>query len=483
MQFYINNVMNNNLYIEDEFEIPSLNTEIETREIQGRDGFLLGEEKVKGYNFPIPFIYVNHEKKNYQDIVNEIVEHMITNHEVRLRFEDEYWYWNVRFSGTIQFKQRTQGFVSFELNCIVTDPFKHSNSLYNTVSQNDHLTIYNRGTARTYPVFKATAKKNATMFMAAKNDEDYIMFGKTEDTDRDTKNFDPVVFTSEHESLVGWTKRTLDIDDPVAGGKVNGTIKTDGETFLLNNAGTATGWDGGALQRSLSRTISNYEFKTAIRIEKQNTGHRVAKGFMHLTDEQGNLVCSIGLIDSRANKNEVRAVCRIYDKLGNPKDIYNTASSGAFNRGKIYLSLTKTNNKFQFRTWKYNNLANGKRQVTSQSRTTFTDKKGDFDRSVRLLTAYIAKNSKFNTVPTYIYKTTVQEKLQKESNKIPVVIQAGDTIEIDMQNELMTLNEEPVTDLKDFGANYYNIPDGLTEIFILPENTFDVTAEWRDRFY
>ena len=481
--------MNHNIYIEDDFQIPALNTELETREIKGRDGFLLGEKKVKGYNFPIPFIYANHQKKDYQDIVNEIVEHMITDDEVRFRFENEYWYWNARFTGTIEFKQTTQGFVRFELNCIITDPFKHSNSLYNTVSDNDHLTIYNRGTARTYPVFKATAKKDSTMIMLAKNDEDYIMFGKSEEAERDNKNFKPVVYSSALTNTSGWTRRTTAIDDVLTGGETTGSLRSDNNSFRINEWGEGAEWHGGALQRSLSRTITDYEFTTVLKIHPQERGKGVVKGFAHLNDEQGNLVASIGLIDSKNNKEEVRVVVRIYDKLGRPKDIYNSSGGTdgrggtAFRDGQIHIQLRKEGNKFTARTWRNITRANGKKEVGARSRTEFVDRKGNYERNARLLVTYLAKHRKFDSVPIHMYQVTVKELLQKENNKIPLVIQAGDSIEINMQDELMLLNDEPVTELKDFGANYYSTEAGLDEIFIIPENTFDVTAEWRDRFY
>lgn len=487
MQFYINNVMNNNLYIEDSFEIPSLNTEQETREIQGRDGFLLGDKKVKGYDFVIPFVYVNHEKKDYQDIVNEIVEHMITDDEVRLRFENEYWYWNVLLSGTIQFKQHTQGYVEFELTCIITDPFKHSNELYNTVSQNDHLTLYNQGTAPSYPVIRATAKKDSTMFMISKNDEDYMMFGKSEDTERDTKNFNPVVYSSALTNTSGWTRRTTAIDDVLSGGETTGSLRSDGNALRINEWGEGAAWHGGALQRSLSRTINNFEFSTVIKIHPQANGVGVVKGFAHLADTQGNLVASIGLIDSKSNKEDIRVVVRIYDKMGRPRDLYNstggTNGGTAFRDGQIHIQLRKEGNKFISRTWRNITRSNGRKEVGARSRVEYTDKKGDYERDTRQLITYLAKHRKYSSVPVHMYKVTVKELLTKEKDKIPVVIAAGDRIEIDMKNELMLLNDEPVTDLKDFGANYYNVPAGLTEVFIIPEDTFDVQAEWRDRFY
>jgi len=134
MQFYLNNIMNDNIYISDDFEIPSLNTETEVKEIKGRDGFILGEKKVKGYDFTIPMYYINHDDKVYQDIVNELTDYFNRDTDVRLRFENEYWYWNARFDGTIQFRQNTKGFVSFELRCIITDPYKYSNEKY-TISK------------------------------------------------------------------------------------------------------------------------------------------------------------------------------------------------------------------------------------------------------------------------------------------------------------------------------------------------------------
>ncbi|MCD2137166.1 distal tail protein Dit [Salinicoccus halitifaciens] len=479
--------MNDNLYIEDEFEIPSLNTMIETREIKGRDGFLLGERKVEGFNFPIPFIYVNHENKEYQDIVNELVEFFNREEEVRLRFENEYWYWNVVFTGTIQFKQETDGFVRFELNCIIADPYKYSNERYSTVSEDDHLTIYNRGTAPTYPVFKATAKRDSTMIMISKNDEEYFMLGEGADVFQETKDLSPVVYSTDHSSISGWTRRTNSIDDNITGGAVGGSLTSDGESFIVSDYGESTnGWYGGALQRSLSSTLSDFEISTVIEIHPDLNRRRkgLIKGTVHLADETGNLVASIGLIDTQLSVKDTRVVVRIYDRNGNAKNIYYARQSpNAFRFGKVHITLKKQGNAFTASAFK-STEENGSTKISSRMNRKFIDTTGDYDRSVRQLITYVSKyTGEDNEVPLYIYETKVKRILPDEAGVIPLAIKRGDIIEIDNQQEIMLLNGAPATELKDFGATYFDVPASLTEIFIHPEDTFDVTAEWRDRYH
>lgn len=479
--------MNDNLYIEDDFEIPSLNTDIETREVRGRDGFILGEERVLGYNFPIPFIYVNHEKKDYQDIVNELVDFFNRNQEVRLRFENEYWHWNVVFSGTIQFKQQTHGYVTFELNCIISDPYKYSNERYNTISEDDHLTIYNRGTAPTYPTFKATAKQNSTMFMLSKNDEEYFMMGEGDDVFQEKKDLSPEIYSTNHTSIAGWTRRTSDINDTLTGGTVGGNLISDGHSFTISNYGEDSGtWHGGALQRSLSSTLSDWEISTVMEIHPDVNNRRkgLLKGSVHLSDETGNLVASIGLIDSQLSVKDTRVIVRIYDENGNARNIYYARNSAnAFRFGKVHITLKKQGNTFTANAFK-SVTENGSTKISSRINRKFIDTSNSFNSNVRQLTAYISKfGDEDNEVPFHIYETKVNRLLPLEDGVIPVAIKRGDIIEIDNQQELMLLNGAPATELKDFGATYFDIPRDLTEIFIHPEDTFDVTAEWRDRFY
>lgn len=478
--------MNNNLYIEDSFEIPSLNTEIETREIQGRDGFLLGDKKVKGYNFSIPFIYVNHEKKGYQDIVNEIVEHMISDDEVRLRFEGEYWHWNAIFSGTIQFKQKTQGFVSFELNCIIIDPFKHSNELYNTVSQNDHLTIYNRGTARTYPNFKVTAKKDSTMLMLSKNDEDYFMIGEPEDVFKKNVNKSSKIYQSHLNSLSGWSYINDDsvIADIYAGGSTGGVAAIEnGGAVIKSLPEDVTGWLGAGLRQSLAQSVNDFDITVQLSIHTDWRSKSTGKAMTNLFDESGKLVATLGLVDASSERN-VRLYVAVYDELGQRKRICDYAHP-MFNASNTHthIRLIRKGNEFQVKAWRMVSWSTYKKSDIYSTR--FIDAGDLYIRPIRQIGFYLSRHSNSQTNisnPKIFYINMVRPHDSKE-DEIPYVVNAGDEIEINTQHEVVIVNGEPMTELKDFGSNYFNADSGLTEVFIEPKDTYDVVAEWRDKFH
>ncbi|HBV22274.1 MAG TPA: hypothetical protein DEB42_00585 [Jeotgalicoccus sp.] len=492
MQFYINDVMNDNLYIEDSFEIPSLNTEQETREIRGRDGFLLGDKKVKGYNFVIPFIYVNHEKKNYQDIVNEIVEHMITDDEVRLRFENEYWYWNVLFSGTIEFKQKTQGFISFELNCIVIDPFKHSNELYNTVSQDDHLTLYNRGTAPTYPIFRATARKDSTMLMVAKNDEDYFMIGESEDTEKDTKELAPFKFNDEFnkQMFLGWnyTQQEWSYGAGLDGGDA------DGGTFTFNNnsmhvkdwgSATATNYHGASVQKSIGESLQDFSFMFKIGVRQTVDGS--GKSFAYLYDESNKLAFSIGYANTATSRNMGAIVVNAYNTYGEAERIYTRHTDVRDKRladMSVFMKLQRRGQEIRIETYKFDEHGDSNRRRVRDSHTQIYHDTGDlYQNKVRIIHLYSSKSKNHSNFQRHFILGVYIQQLITDDRAIPITIRAGDVVVVDNQNQIVTINDEPVTHLKDFGANYFDAPANVTEIFFTPEDTFDVQAEWRDRFY
>lgn len=46
----------------------------------------------------------------------------------------------------------------------------------------------------------------------------------------------------------------------------------------------------------------------------------------------------------------------------------------------------------------------------------------------------------------------------------------------------VVVNEEPVLNEKTFASDFFNIESGLNEMIIMPENTFDTTFYWRDRY-
>lgn len=477
--------MNDNLYIEDGFNIPALNTEIETREIKGRDGFLLGEKRVKGYNFSIPMLYVNHKNADYQDIVNEVTDFLNRDQEVRLRFEGEYWYWNALFSGTIEFNQSTQGFVRFEINCIITDPYKHSTQKYNNTSENDHLTLLNNGTAHTYPTFKATAKKDSTMMMLSKNDEDYFMIGEPEDVFKTNVKSNPTVYSSQFNTTTGWTYNTNEdtYDDPYIGGAGGGTAKIDNGAVAIGSLVTnRNGWLGATMKRSLSESMQDFDITVQVRLYSHWTQKGTGKTMTHLYDENNNLVAALGLLDASSKRNASLFVA-VFDEYGNRKTICNYPHEMFNASTNTHIRLIRKGNEFQVKSWRVMDWEDYDKSDIYTTR--FIDAGDLYMKPVRQVGFYLGRHSKSTGIETdpAIYYLSISRPAGSKEDEIPYVVAAGDVIEVNTQKEVILLNGEPMTNLKDFGSNYFSIDAGLTEILIEPQGVFDVSAEWRDKFY
>ena len=49
-----------------------------------------------------------------------------------------------------------------------------------------------------------------------------------------------------------------------------------------------------------------------------------------------------------------------------------------------------------------------------------------------------------------------------------------------MAENKVTINEDPA--IKTFGSDFFNINKGMNECMIYPENTYDTTVYWQDRY-
>ncbi|HDS2163516.1 TPA: phage tail protein, partial [Staphylococcus aureus] len=46
----------------------------------------------------------------------------------------------------------------------------------------------------------------------------------------------------------------------------------------------------------------------------------------------------------------------------------------------------------------------------------------------------------------------------------------------------VTIEGEPALKHKDFGSNFFNVGEGLSELLIYPEGVFDTKVLWQDRW-
>lgn len=343
--------------------------------------------------------------------------------------------------------------------------------------------------------------------MIAKNDDDYIMLGEAPTTEKKAKKVNPSVLNDKLGSTNGWYyigNNGSTFGDNETGGFLGGTIKSNDYGFYVDRntyPANYPAWTGAGVKKAYSRNVQDFEHKFTVKvkdlsdnIQKFGTG----KVFTHLWDETGRLVASIGLVDSSRNNNDLTVIAKLYDQAGEPDTIFKFKPvRDRYLDDFVHMSIKRVNNKWTFTTNTIQEVKMKTRKdkakygatrefVRNLHTETYTDKMKQYMTPIRSASIYIARynwDSTPSTADKYFsamaYGIYTNELLPKASKDIDELIETGDKIVIDNYNQKMTINKADATKYKDFGSNYFELEKGIHELFIYPENTFDVTVRWQ----
>lgn len=478
------------------FKIPSFNFSTEGTEVLGRAGSVFKDRQLKSYDFEIPLVIVNEwlsEKKSHDEILNALAVFFDYGNAVKLKLKSQDWYWWAYFDGPIELSPDIKQFEEFTIKVKLLDPYKYSDTTYKNMALNDSVSVYNDGTAKTFPIIKATALKDSTSFLISKNDDDYFMVGMSESAFKSTYKKKPRLLYDHFNSVIGWqylpTGENVVIGD--AGGIANGNIKkgSSGSYITIDKMGSRSGdgWVGPVVKKSLPRTAQNFRATIKLRINKEKTG--VGKGYMYLYNERGEVFVAVGLLDGTNSKNEVRAHYILYNEYGEAWEWVDTVGAvstkekwrNTFDEDYIYLEISREDKVWNMKTWKYAKDDKGKTFITGRMHKTYTDRAGKYQRPLAQAGIALYGHTKYSLEEPVVDYIEINEILPSKNN-IDMIIEKGDDIYIDMEKAIVTINERPALDEKDFGSDYFYLDKGVAELFIMPPNTFTTEVLWQDRF-
>lgn len=481
------------LVVERGFKIPSFNFGIETEEVLGRSGSVVKQRQLKEYKFELPLIIRNDYlssggEKTHDEVLNELVKLFDYDHAVPLQFKSQDWYWNAYFEGPIELDKYSKTFWQFSINVVLTDPYKYAVEGTKNTAISDQVSVVSIGTADSPIIVQATALKNASYFSITKNNEDYFMIGD-DDLDKKVEDYTPTLFNDEMRSFFGWTKVTNGtINDNVTGGTVGGamTMSSSKDAFMLNESSitSTSGWNGAEYKHSFGKSTQDFSSTVKIHVNQSKKGATHATQYVYDTDNR--VIASIGYSNPRATQNIGTIHVTLFDQNGNQKTIYRYTNTPKFYTWKhivIYMRLKRIGDKFYIKTWKYDEVDYPKRITpVDVTEKVFIDSGNFYQRPISAVSIYIAKNGNNYHMPTTILGSYNHEILPKPPKARDLIIKKGDLININMEEKTVTINEEPALDLKTFGSDFFNINKGINECMIYPENTYDTTVYWQDRF-
>ncbi|MCI2872882.1 phage tail family protein [Staphylococcus hominis] len=481
------------LVVERGFKIPSFNFGIETEEVLGRSGSVVKQRQLKEYKFELPLIVRNDYLssggiKTHDDVLNELVKFFDYDHSVPLQFKSQKWYWNAYFEGPIELEKYNKTFWQFSINIVLTDPYKYAVEGTKNTAISDQVSVVSTGTADSPIIVQATALKNASYFSITKNNEDYFMIGD-DDLDKKVEDYTPTLFNDEMRSFFGWTKVTNGtINDNVTGGTVGGAMamSSSKDAFMLDESSitSTSGWNGAEYKHSFGKSTQDFSSTVKIHVNQGKKGATHATQYIYDTDNR--VIASIGYSNPRATQNIGTIYVTLFDQNGNQKKIYSYTNAPKFYTWKhivIYMRLKRIGDKFYIKTWKYDEVDYPKRITpVDVTEKVFVDAGNFYQRPISAVSIYIAKNGSNYHMPTTILGSYNHEILPKPPKARDLIIKKGDLININMAEKTVTINEEPALDLKTFGSDFFNINKGMNECIIYPENTYDTTVYWQDRY-
>lgn len=466
--------------------------EVEVTEVRGRAGGVLTNISRKPREIEVELIIDKDERhmKTLEQTADDVVDWLTTDTPKPLIFdrEPDKIYFAI-LDGTIE-KEYYVSFAKATLKFICPDPYKYATIGNKILSNQDQLLLETKGTADVPAIFEATALKNSSYFMIAKNDEEYFMIGD-DDTSKKLADYTPLIFRDDMKTLVGWAKQTTGTINDVYTGGLNGAkykLADDKDSIILDESSideNMTGdWIGAEYKKSLGRSVKDFISTVTIKVDQSKGG--TTHFAQYIFDENNRVIASLGYVNSSPRQLKGKIIVTLFDENGNQNKIYEYENKSTFYNWKeiiIYIQLVRVNNKFTIKSWKHYRPKGSKvGRAYDVYQTQWEDVGGFYQRNIVSISEYTAKYKSGYHMPTYVLGAQNREVLPQPPRTRDYIIKKDDVITVDMVNRKVDINGEPVTNLKTMLSDYFNLDRGTNNCYTFPENTFSTIAYWQDRY-
>ncbi|MGS0666389.1 distal tail protein Dit [Staphylococcus arlettae] len=489
--FSFNNIEKDYCYYTDYTTSWGQDREINTTDVQGRSGTVLTSVRDKIRKIEVKLLVDSLEVgESLEHIAEDLTDWLTTDEPKPITFarEPDRIYYGI-LEGTID-KDYFVNFGKATVNFLCVDPYKYAREKTKQTAISDQASLYNAGTKDTPLIIQARALEPSSHFMIAKgynNDSDEFFMIGDDDVTKDIENYYPSIYHTEFQSFTGWNKMVDgNIPDRFLGGEVGGNfeIANIGESFKVSDFPDGSGWVGAGTKRSLPRTAQDWQITYKLLVEQGGLG--AGRTAQHIYDTDNRLIASIGYENVYHNRKSGHIVATLFNQNGDHRKIYdhqNAPFTRKFDRMVVYMRLRRKGKNFQVKTWKYDHIGDPSRtRPVDVHIEEFTDGGEFYQRPIGAISIYSAKYSGYDWMEMNGLGSFNTELLPKKDGTRDMIIQKGDDVKIDTQNNTVVVNEEPVLNEKTFASDFFNIESGLNEMIIMPENTFDTTFYWRDRY-
>ena len=95
-----------------------------------------------------------------------------------------------------------------------------------------------------------------------------------------------LVMHDEMKTMVGWTQNGSNTDE----GENTGTLKSDGERFVIDNFGAGSKWHGGVARKSLKEPLQDFTVEAIVECWNQNSAKSMGRVEIYLLDVNSDVI-------------------------------------------------------------------------------------------------------------------------------------------------------------------------------------------------
>jgi predicted phage tail component-like protein len=335
--------------------------------------------------------------------------------------------------------------------------------------------VQNNGSADTYPKFTITVNQPITFFDII-SPNDYMRIGKPIKVDETPIEKEQIILNDNMASMTGWGNASY-----VDGGTVTGTMSTNGNDFYASDYGVGASWHGPAVKKSLSEPLQDFRIEAYLRQYNQDDPGMIGRAEVYLLDVNNVVVAKIAMMDAWAGAKSNKAEIRLGD-ISNAHYMVNTTGKTNiwWNKFQGVLKLQRIGKRFY--AYVANITTDGRNQHFRTWSVGYTDANNKYQAPIAQVQLHLGKYGTYQVTSQAFQRIRVYKINQNTEVEIPYIATSGDIIEIDHQKNLITKNGEDFLFAKDFGANFFALGRGQTEIEVNPAGVANVEMTFRERW-
>lgn len=339
------------------------------------------------------------------------------------------------------------------------------------------------GTYETFPLVKATFKKDTTIFMyGTENENEQVILGKPVDVDTEAAApLNTRVFAERFESITNWQATTTNVEY----GAITGTMRAEavGTGYVTyDTLGTGASWHGPAMKRALPEPLDNWRIDVFPRF-KTNSAAEMGRIEVYLLDVNGGILGKMYIGDRFNGTSNVDVKIRIGPEPNGENIIFEHGDRpGTWNDFTGQLQFIKTGQRFQA----YVGMIDYKTGYHHSRRyKKFFDSKNQFQTPLAQIQIFIAGHGT-SPVPIrermYIDHLAVYKRNVLQENEIEYIAGLDDVIEIDHYTKEIYKNGVPFKQYLDPFSNLFPLHPGQNSIGLQPSDVADVEVSYRSRW-